>query len=71
MLTTTGKPALGYQKLARYRHRDAFEREWVGDYDDRECSRNDRSTKANQRRLHLLMGRQSIQAGRSSHRRYL
>lgn len=30
-----GKPGLGYQKLATYRHRDAFEREWVGDYDDR------------------------------------
>ena len=26
---------MGYQKLARYHHRDAFEREWVGDYDDR------------------------------------
>jgi hypothetical protein len=29
------KPAFGYQKLARHRHRDVFEREWVGDYDDR------------------------------------
>ncbi|KAJ4378681.1 hypothetical protein N0V86_005552 [Didymella sp. IMI 355093] len=32
------KPGLGYQKLATHRHRDAFEREWVGDYDDRYIS---------------------------------
>lgn len=34
-LTTTGKPGLGYQKLSKHRHLDVFEREWVGDYDDR------------------------------------
>ncbi|KAJ8111526.1 hypothetical protein OPT61_g5899 [Boeremia exigua] len=32
------KPGLGYQKLAKYRHLDVFEREWVGDYDDRYIS---------------------------------
>lgn len=32
------KPGLGYQKLARHRHRDIFEREWTGDYDDRYIS---------------------------------
>ncbi|KAF2633545.1 hypothetical protein BU25DRAFT_427050 [Macroventuria anomochaeta] len=32
------KPGFGYQKLAKHRHRDVFEREWVGDYDDRYIS---------------------------------
>ncbi|KAH7089718.1 hypothetical protein FB567DRAFT_568535 [Paraphoma chrysanthemicola] len=32
------KPALGYQKLGQHRHRDVFDREWTGDYDDRYLS---------------------------------
>jgi hypothetical protein len=32
------KPGLGYQKLAQYRHKDIFDREWTGDYDDRYIS---------------------------------
>ncbi|KAH8712194.1 hypothetical protein GQ44DRAFT_830056 [Phaeosphaeriaceae sp. PMI808] len=32
------KPGLGYQKLGKYRHRDIFDREWTGDYDDRYIS---------------------------------
>jgi hypothetical protein len=32
------KPGLGYQKLAQHRHRDIFDREWTGDYDDRYIS---------------------------------
>ncbi|KAF2028561.1 hypothetical protein EK21DRAFT_101734 [Setomelanomma holmii] len=32
------KPSLGYQKLGQYRHRDVFDREWTGDYDDRYLS---------------------------------
>lgn len=39
ILTSTGKPGLGYQKLAQHRHRDVFEREWAGDYDDRKYNR--------------------------------
>jgi hypothetical protein len=33
-----GKPGLGYVKEATYRHIDWFEREHVGDYDDRYLS---------------------------------
>ncbi|XPS68045.1 hypothetical protein M3J09_000341 [Ascochyta lentis] len=36
--TAYRKPGLGYQKLAKHRHLDVFEREWVGDYDDRYIS---------------------------------
>jgi hypothetical protein len=32
------KPGLGYQKLGQHRHRDIFDREWTGDYDDRYIS---------------------------------
>jgi hypothetical protein len=32
------KPGLGYQKLAQHRHKDIFDREWTGDYDDRYIS---------------------------------
>ena len=32
------KPGLGYQKLAKHRHRDCLDREWTGDYDDRYIS---------------------------------
>ncbi|KAB2099238.1 hypothetical protein AG0111_0g12567 [Alternaria gaisen] len=32
------KPGLGYQKLGQHRHRDCFDREWTGDYDDRYIS---------------------------------
>ncbi|KAF2183969.1 hypothetical protein K469DRAFT_739696 [Zopfia rhizophila CBS 207.26] len=32
------KPGYGYQKLGTYRHLDYFDREWVGDYDDRYIS---------------------------------
>ncbi|KAH7392944.1 hypothetical protein BKA66DRAFT_567670 [Pyrenochaeta sp. MPI-SDFR-AT-0127] len=32
------KPSLGYQKLGQNRHRDVFDREWAGDYDDRYIS---------------------------------
>ncbi|KAL5117062.1 hypothetical protein ACEQ8H_005021 [Pleosporales sp. CAS-2024a] len=32
------KPGLQYQKLAQHRHRDIFDREWTGDYDDRYIS---------------------------------
>ncbi|KAH9878695.1 hypothetical protein IAQ61_001968 [Plenodomus lingam] len=32
------KPGFGYQKLASYRHRDVFDRIWIGDYDDRYIS---------------------------------
>jgi len=32
------KPSLAYQKLAQHRHRDIFDREWTGDYDDRYIS---------------------------------
>ncbi|KAI4682930.1 hypothetical protein J4E81_009554 [Alternaria sp. BMP 2799] len=32
------KPGLAYQKLGQHRHRDIFDREWTGDYDDRYIS---------------------------------
>ncbi|KAF2129101.1 hypothetical protein P153DRAFT_397288 [Dothidotthia symphoricarpi CBS 119687] len=32
------EPGLGYQKLSHHRHKDVFEREWTGDYDDRYLS---------------------------------
>ncbi|KAL6707094.1 hypothetical protein ACN47E_004846 [Coniothyrium glycines] len=32
------KPGLGYEKLGQYRHRDIFDRQWTGDYDDRYIS---------------------------------
>ncbi|ORY04878.1 hypothetical protein BCR34DRAFT_53798 [Clohesyomyces aquaticus] len=32
------KPGYAYEKLAKHRHLDWFEREWVGDYDDRYIS---------------------------------
>ncbi|KAF2471129.1 uncharacterized protein BDR25DRAFT_223590 [Lindgomyces ingoldianus] len=35
------KPGYGYEKLATHRHLDCFEREWVGDYDDRYISAYD------------------------------
>ncbi|KAF2878579.1 hypothetical protein BDV95DRAFT_624977 [Massariosphaeria phaeospora] len=35
------KPGLGYEKLAKHRHVDVFEREWIGDYDDRYISAYD------------------------------
>ncbi|KAF2826165.1 hypothetical protein CC86DRAFT_406457 [Ophiobolus disseminans] len=32
------KPGLAYQKISQHRHRDVFDREWTGDYDDRYIS---------------------------------
>ncbi|OAL01785.1 hypothetical protein IQ06DRAFT_346405 [Phaeosphaeriaceae sp. SRC1lsM3a] len=32
------KPGLGYQKISQHRHRDVFDRQWTGDYDDRYLS---------------------------------
>lgn len=32
------KPGLAYQKIGQHRHRDIFDREWTGDYDDRYIS---------------------------------
>jgi hypothetical protein len=34
----TGKAGHGYEKLAKHRNIDWFDREWVGDYDDRYIS---------------------------------
>jgi hypothetical protein len=34
----TGKPGKGYEKIATHRNIDWFDREWVGDYDDRYIS---------------------------------